>query len=204
MIRGIRFRTLFVLCAALAGWGCDESLPPREDPEVVLVPTMSLSGSVVTVNGGRVASGGNILLSIRNVYDDVLSEKALVRGSVVLFLKERPDSVRILTYGYNDLVTQGLLIGTTFTLPVQKTAEFVQPWDQRTSGGSLFWELGVRFNRRTTSKGEVYYESDPLHLVVEASMQIFERVQASRFARREFTITYELWNMSAPNLARTW
>jgi hypothetical protein len=202
-MRRTGIRIVLVICAALAGWACDESLPPHVDPEVVLVPTMSLSGPVVTVNGGRVASGGNILLSIRNVYNEVLSEEALVRGSVLLFLREYPDSGRVLEYGEADFVTQGLIVGKTLTLPVQKAAEFVQPWDHKTNGGSLFWELGVRFNRRTTGKGEVYYESDPVHLVVEASMQIFERVQGSRFTRREFTITYELWNMSLPSLART-
>lgn len=200
-MRGPLQTVAFLLCAAVAGISCDESLPPRVDPEVVLVPSMALSGDVVTVDRGSVAKGGTIVLSVRNVYDEVLSEKALIKGVVTLSLREFPDSGRTLLFGPTDLLTQGLVVGNTLTLRVQQVAELVQPWDHKTPGGTPFWALGLHFFQRTTDKGEIYFESQPVHLVVHASVQLFERVQAQKLEPREFTITYQLWRMSAPSAA---
>lgn len=191
----------FLLCAALAALSCDESLPVRADPEVVLVPGMRLSGDLVHVASGQVKWGGAVVLSMRNVHDEVLSEAELVRAHLSMFLREYPDSVGSVVYGPLDLLTPGMIVGNTFTLRVQEVAEFVRPWSHRTAAGTPFWELGMKFNRRVTDKGVTYYESDPVHLVVSATLQIFERVQAARLATSEFTIVYELWQMPSPVLA---
>lgn len=191
---------LFILCAALASLACEEVLPPRVDPDVVLVPDMALSGNVVHVERGEVKSGGTIAISMRNVYDEVLSEEALVRANLAVSLRESPDSIHLFTYGPTDLVTQGLIVGNTLTLRVQQVAQLVRPWDHRTAAGTPFWEFGIRFSERMTSKGVTYYESDSLHLVVSATLQLFKRVQAARLPTKEFTIVYQLWSMPPPPL----
>ncbi len=197
-MKTIGIRTVLLLCGALTLWSCDESLPPRVDPEVVLVPSMALSGNIIRVEEGTVTSGGNLVLSMRNVYDEVLSENSLLRANVILRLREYPDSVRTLVYGYSDLLTQGVLVGKTLTLAVQGTAEFVQPWDHRTPAGTAWWELGMHYHTLYTDKGERYYQSDSLHLIVNASLQIFERVQAAKLPPHEFVIIYQLWRMTPP------
>ncbi|HSQ75491.1 MAG TPA: hypothetical protein VLT13_08035, partial [Bacteroidota bacterium] len=107
----------------------------------------------------------------------------------------------LFTYGPTDLLTQGLVVGNTLTLGVQQVAHLVRPWDHRTAAGTPFWELGIRFNQRVTSKGVTYYESDSVHLVVSATLQLFKRVQAARVPTREYTILYQLWQMPSPYMA---
>jgi len=188
------------MVAALVSLSCDESLPPRVDPEVVLLPGIALSGEVVYVERAQVKRGGTIVLSMRNAYDEVLSEEALVRANLAMSLREYPDSICSLTYGPMDLSTQGMVVGNTLTLRVQEVAQLVRPCDHRTTAGTPFWELGIVFKERLTDKGVTYYESDSLHLVVSATLQLFKRVQAVRLPAKEFTVVYQLWSMPRPPL----
>jgi hypothetical protein len=163
---------------------------------------MQLSSNVVRVERDMVKSGGFVILSLRNVHDEVLSEEAFVRGYVTLSLREFSGTTHTLVYGQPDLITPGLIVGNTLTLPVQRTLEIMQPWDHRMVTDKAYWQFVLRWNRRTTDKGILYWESDSLHLVVKATLQIFKRVQAIRFPPREYAIVYQLWDMAEPALAK--
>lgn len=191
-------RWFLLACAAVVASGCDESLPPYTEPETVLIPSMAITGPTVVVRFDMAWTGGNIILGMKNVHDEVLSEKAAVTASVSMFLRENPSASRTLTYGYGDIVTPGVVVGNTLTLRVGQSIDIMQPWSHRTAAGVAFWMNGVNFNRRTDSKGAPYWESDSVHLVVNASLKVFDRVQAVRFPAREFTITYELWESTVP------
>jgi hypothetical protein len=177
---------------------CEESLPPHTDPQVVLIPSVTISGSLVRVEEGAVTSGGNIRLSIWNVYDDVLSDTATVRAYVTVTLQENPAYFRLLVLDERDVVNAGFVLGHTLTLEVHDTITVMQPWDHRSESSSPFWTAGMQFRRLVTDKGVVYYESPPVHLIVDANLQIFKRVPAVRLPRQVFTVVYQLWRMDQP------
>jgi hypothetical protein len=159
---------------------------------------MAITGPTVVVRFDEARTGGNILLGMKNVHDEVLSEKADVTATVSMHLRENPAASRTLTYRYGDIVTSGQIVGNTLTLRVGESLDLMQPWNHRTSTGTPFWMTGLNFNRRTDSKGAIYWESDSVHLVVNASLKVFERVQAVRLPAREYSITYELWESTVP------
>jgi len=191
-------RWFLIACVAAAASGCDESLPPHTDPEIVLIPSMAITGPTVVVRFNEAWTGGNIMLGMKNVHDEVLSEKADVTATVSMYLREYPAASRTLTYRYSDIVTPGLVVGNTLTLRVGQSLDIMQPWNHRTASGTAFWMNGIHFNQRTDSKGSPYWESDSVHLVVNASLKVFERVQQVKLPAREFTITYELWESNVP------
>lgn len=180
--------------------GCEESLPPREEPPDVLVPAEGLTGTLVIVDLNRVQSGGNVWLSMTNTHDEVLSEEAAVRAFVQVRLREYPDSARLLTYGFSDVTSGGLIVGSTLTLPVKQAIAVMQPWDHKTVAGTPFWQFGMPFRRLENHRGEIYYESDTLHLVVDANLQVFKRVPAVHLPRREYAIVYQLWRTTPPTM----
>ncbi len=177
---------------------CDEILPPRSDPETVLQMTIGISSEMIDIEEGIATRGGNIVLFARNIYDEVLSDEALIRAVATIRLGEFPDSSRTLVLGPADISPSRLLVGRTLTLPVNDTITLMQPWDQRTDGGKPFWELGLAFTRRVTDKGEVYYESDPVHLTVLVTLQLFKKVQMRRLPPAEHVVTYRLWRTPTP------
>ena len=191
-------RWFLIACAAVTASGCEESLPPHTEPETVLIPSMSITGPTVVVRFDQAWTGGNIMLGMKNVHDEVLSEKVDVTATVSMHLRENPAASRTLTYRYSDILTPGLVVGNTLTLRVGESLDLMQPWNHRTASGTPFWMNGINFNQRTDSKGAPYWESDSVHLVVNANLKVFERVQAVRLPAREFTITYELWESTVP------
>jgi hypothetical protein len=177
---------------------CEESLPPHTEPQVVLIPSVTISGPVVRVEEGVVTSGGNIRLSIWNVYDDVLSDTVNVKAYVTVTLQENPAYYRLLVVDERDIVNAGFVLGDILTLEVHDTITVMQPWDHRRDPASPFWTAGMQFKRLVTDKGAVYFESDPVHLIVDANLQIFKRVPAVRLPRQVFTVVYQLWRMDQP------
>lgn len=190
--------TILALVMATGLPACDEILPPRSDPDTVLQMTVGISGEIIDIEEGIATRGGNIVFSAKNIYDEVLSDEALIRAVATLRIREFPDSSRSLVLGSADISPSGLLVGKTLTLPVNDTIVLMQPWDQRTDRGTPFWELGLAFTRRVTDKGAVYYESDPSHLTVLVTLQLFKKVQMRRLPPAEFVVTYRLWKMPAP------
>lgn len=159
---------------------------------------VDISGAAIDVEHGTPRRGGNIVLAVQNVYDEVLSEEAQIRAVLILRLREFPDSSRTLVLDGSDITTPGFLTGRTLTLTLGDTMMLMRPWDHRTDGGKPFWELGVHFTQKLTDKGVPYFESDPVRLTVVASLQVFKKVQTRMLPPAEFTITYFLWNTLPP------
>lgn len=188
---------LIVGAVALSAAGCDESLPPREVPPQVLVPSVSYAGQTVRVEADAISSGGILRVEMKNIYDEVLSETAGVQAYVRLSLEEFPSWAHTLSLGADDIVTPGLLVGSILTVGVNQTVGLaVAPRHSTDSAG--FWHAGMAYHRLTTGKGEVYYRSDTVHLVIEGNLQIFKRVPAMQLPRRVYAVVYELWSMEPP------
>jgi len=198
--RGIVAQALSALAVALLWAGCEESLPPRVDPPEVLHPDVRMVGNTISLTGydnDTLFTGGNVRLSVTNVYDEVLSEDALIRATVTLYLKGYPDSVRTLRLGLDDLVSPPGFYGPVLTIGVHERVELLAVWDQRTDNGTPFWTF-PRYHEALDSKGRTYYQSDTIPMVVTTSMQVFERVQSLEIVRRELPVVYELYFLEPP------
>jgi len=187
---------LSIACAGLIVGlpACDESLPSRVDPEMVVSYSVTLSNSAVTVESGEVTGDGGLFsLKARNVYDEVLSDKARLIGVVTLRLKNQPDSTRTLFYTVEDLTMPAMMDGTTLTITVNQTLTLTHPWDHRTDHGSPIWE-SLTFKKGFTDKGRPFYRSDTAMMQIQGTLQLFEKVQAVRIPVREFPVVYTLFD----------
>jgi hypothetical protein len=190
---------LVILTAALlAGLpACDEALPPRVEPDKVIAYGLSLSSGSINVERGAVTSGGTFTLNATNVYDDVLSDRALLVGYLTVHLKESPDSLRNLVYTSSDMLIPSMLIGGVLTIDPNQTLSLTQPWDFLTDHGTQLWQP-LPFLRGVTDKGRVFYRSGPGTLQVSGSLQLYDRVQAVKIPLQEFPVVFTLWDTSPP------
>lgn len=115
--RGLASGFLFVL-ASLAG--CDESLPPREELKQYLEASVRSDTSIIDVNIGNVTidirNDINITGSVRNLTDEVLSDEADVRLTVVLSDPEDSKRTIVLKGAANNLTGQVQVRNKTLTL----------------------------------------------------------------------------------------
>jgi len=191
---------LLAAVLAMVCVGCEESLPPRIDPEEVLHPDVQIVGNTISLHGydhDTLFTGGNVRLFVTNVHDEVLSEEALIRATVTMHLKQKPDSVRTLELGRENLVLPAGFFGSVLTIGVQERVELLAVWDQRTDGGTPFWTFPL-YHEAYDSKGRVFYQSDTLYMSVTTSMQVFEKVQALEIIHRELPVVYELYDIPLP------
>lgn len=186
-------RGVLLALTGIAG-GCDESLPPRNDPEEFL--TVGFRSSVlVVVDATVVREGwGTVHIVVKNIHDEVLSEDALVRAQLTVRLADKPEVFRLLEFGPLDLLDRRILRGRTVTLGVDSVADLYKYWDHRETGGSPFWDHVV-LTRKLTDKGVPYYESDSVRCIAEGTVQLFENVQQRKVGPVIYPIVYQIWNM---------
>ncbi len=188
-----------LLLAALQG-GCDESLPPRSEPAEFLAAGLTVPTEPVIIRHGYPGipswgevhgSTGSVQVLATNIHDEVLQESALIRAQLKLTWTPDTSQQRLLTFGASDLNNWSMLRGHTLTIGVDSAATLVKNWDQRTDAGTPFWDL-VHISQRKTSKGVIYYESDPVALVAEGWIQVFENVQPRKIGPIRFALVYQL------------
>ncbi len=201
LVAGLLAPALPVVVLAVLWTGCEESLPPRVDPPEVLHPDVGMVGDIISLHGyggdDTLFTGGNVRLSMTNVHDEVLSEDALIRATVTLSLSVKPDSVRTLQLGRDDLVAPPGFFGPVLTLGVHEHVELMGVWDQRTDNGTPFWTFPT-YHEAFDSKGRTFFQSDTISMVVTTSMQVFERVQPLEIIKRELPVVYELYDLPLP------
>jgi hypothetical protein len=190
-----RFTLCIAIILALSNIACDESLPPRNNPDTVLVPSMTVTAGVVSIDLYGNTTGGNIALRAVNVYDEALSEKEKIRGIVALRLKGLTQTI---IYASSDLQTPRMLSGTTLTILPKETIVLLRPWDHITDNDTPFWSV-LTFTKKTTTNGQVYYESETAWVQVTATLQLFDRVPAMRVPPMVVPIVYRMENKPPDN-----
>lgn len=193
---------IHVLLAAAVGvgcCGCEESLPPREEPpEVVRVRLFAADTRLVVVDSMTVYMGGYIVrLALDNLYNDVLDAQALVRGNVRVWLRDHPDQGKNFVWDERDLLTPWVVHGATATLGIDSAAVLSTFWDFRTDAGEPFWNY-TRFSHLYTPGGRSYYLSDSVHFSAEGSMQLFRNVYSRQALPITFAVVFHIWRESAP------
>lgn len=185
------FRCFIGILAAgfgLSSFACDESLPPRNNPDVVLIPSMRITAGVVTVDILGNTNGGNVAIRAVNVYNEALSEKQNIRGIVALRLK---GLTQTMLYTSSDLQNTRVLSGNTLTILPKDSVVLLRLWDHITDMDVPFWSV-LSFTEKTTTNGRVYYESDTAWIQITATLQVFERVPAMQVPGMTIPIVYRM------------
>jgi hypothetical protein len=173
---------------------CDEALPPRDEPQQFLVTTaVVVDGSVSYRNGFLDGLGGTLLLSVRNAYSEVLEQKERLRGDVEIWMRDLPEKRASVHTDGRDLTDPSIMHNNLATLLPGMSAVMLRQWEHRVSGGPdsgrFFWEF-VDSTMKFTQNGEPYWESDTVHFLAEARIQVFENVQAVRVRQIAFGVVY--------------
>jgi hypothetical protein len=177
--------------------GCDESLPPRVDPLVVLVPSVRTNTVRVIFNSDTLVAGGELELDVRNIYNEVLSEKARIIADLTMRSPSDVDSSRSLTLTEDDIYKNKSLAFGILTVGVGDTVRLTRRWDHRFNGGAPLW-LHARFHEDMTMDGKLYYRSDTLQVTISGKVQLFDRVQAIPLDHLVTPLVYLLFDMPPP------
>jgi len=184
------FTTILAFGLTIGGFACDESVPPRNNPEAVLMPSMRVTAGVVTVDILGNTSGGNVVLRAVNLFNEALSEKQNIRGIVALRLM---GLTQTMVYTSGDLQNTRVLSGNTLTILPKDSVVLLRLWDHITDLDVPFWSV-LSFTEKTTTNGRVYYESDTAWIQITATLQLFERVPAMPVPAMTVPIVYRMDN----------
>jgi hypothetical protein len=195
-------RTLRALTAgllAVASLGCDESLPPRDDPtEIVRARLFAMDTRLVMLDSVTVTMGSLMVrIELENLYDDVLDGPAQVRGEVRVWLRDLPEKRRTFVWTRADLQTPGVVRGSTATLGVDSAAMLSAFWDHRTDEGEPFWKFST-FRHLFTPGGQSYYLSDSVYFQAEGKMQLFRDVPLLQAPPINFAVVYQIRRVTPP------
>jgi hypothetical protein len=179
--------------------GCDESLPPRIEPAVVLVPSISVLRpvSIAIRDSMPVGTAGAFEARVLNVYDDVLQDTARIRLNLELWLANQPEHRATITATEEDLVNYRILQGKVLTLGIDTAAIIRKQWNHRTSEGVFFWEI-VPLYTSATPGGDPFCESDTVRFRVKGTVQVFNIVQPQILPEWEFRIVYRVFGINCP------
>jgi len=189
-----RIQALILTTWTLGILGCEESLPPREEPSRFLEADLNaFSGVVVFRDSIPVTNAGSFFLTLKNIYDDVLQEEAFVQATINVALMDEPDQRAVVRADQNNLLNYWILRFNMVTLEPGTEAQFLKQWNHRTVDGIPFWEY-VRLTQKFTDRGEPYLESEPMNFVAQGKVQIFKNVPPEPTRQIEFTLTYHIFD----------
>jgi len=175
--------------------GCEESLPPRIQPEQFLAATLGVRDTVVTIDGGVATSGsGAFFLGLTNLYEDVLDGPARVVGRVEVWFRDNPSQRTTVVAGVLDVLNSGIIVGNTATLRVDSTMRMFKQWSHKTDSNIPFWEF-VRMSPMVTPGGVPYCQSEPVHMVARASIQLFEHTAPELTGEIHFVLVYKVFGI---------
>ncbi|HUI64608.1 MAG TPA: hypothetical protein VL126_07195 [Bacteroidota bacterium] len=182
--------TLFVVWMS----GCQESLPPRVEPQGVLLADVSLLTTTIqfrSTDSSVFGTSGELLMQVENVYSDVLQDTALLQATVNMYLEDQPEAISTVIASYADVMNAfQVLQGQILTLGVDTSAVFVKTSQYRTAAGVPLWN-GLPFTHHVLGKAE-WLEAPPKTLVVDAFLQAYQRLPAIH-VRKEFTVIFQIW-----------
>jgi hypothetical protein len=170
----------FLALASLAG--CDESLPPRDEPRQFIEASVRSDTSYIDVAIGNVSvdirNDINISGAVRNLTDEVLSDDADVRLTVVL--TEREDAKRTITLSGGPTNLTGIVQvrNGILTLEPRYAADYTIVWRKQrwTDGEDVFHDWRTRvipvFDERHLHL--LYFLMPPILLDVKVTAQVFK------------------------------
>ena len=185
---------LVLLCAV--SLTCDESLPPRGDPQSILQASLSVVEGVVMVQpDGNPSNAGVFTLTVRNMYNEVLQADALLEGQIEVWLKDDPARRTVVQLNRSDLANSQIASLNVTTLRPDSPAVFVKQWSHMTMDGRPMW-AGARLHPRVTNHGVKYCESEPVSFVAGGTMRLFKNVAGVKTDQIRFALIYQIFGIN--------
>ncbi len=186
-----RILSLMILCGAFLA--CEESLPSRDEPESYLSATLDTQqGFAVIQNGTPVGFGGAFLMTVRNQYDDVLSDSGSINGTLHVRMMSRPELSGTVHVSAANLLNSDIYRRGILTLGVDTAAILLTQWSHRTDAGVPFWSY-VNLTPGVTPGGVPYLESDTVRYVIDGQVQIFRYREALVYSGATAKVVYRVF-----------
>jgi len=202
---GVRSLARAVAAAAaviLAGSvGCDETLPPRIAPPVVLQDSMFMTGLtpwnrlLVVRDSIPLGSTGAFDVEVKNIYDEVLSDSARIRVKLEIWLVEYPETRGTFTADEWDLKNFQILRRGHVTLGIDSSMIVVKKWNHRTDDGIPFWDV-IPSYPGVSLDGQSFCQSDTVTLAVRGTVQTFEKVQPLPIEEQHIPVVYRVFGVT--------
>jgi hypothetical protein len=183
--------------AMVFGLSCDEALPPRDRPPVVLAGEVNIVNAakpIVIRDGVPMGTLGAIEIRVTNIYDDVLQDSSILEGRVEIWMKARPEVRAEILLTESDLVTYRLMNGKILTIGVDTTLVMLRQWTHRSVEGIPIWEY-VDLDPGMTPGGMPYCISDPITFVIRCSLRVFKSYGQIQIDDKEVQLTYEVFSI---------
>jgi hypothetical protein len=173
--------------------GCDESLPPRNDPLAVLAAGLEANSGIVEIRDSLPTGlEGTFRGSLQNNFVEVLQDSQRVRMVLDVTVKGHPEIHALIVAERYYAEEPQFLSGDILTIPPGGVLHILPPWSHRTDAGIWFWAFGP-MDSGVTSKGEPFLQSGPITLVAAGTVQGFRRVGAMRVGPIEATVRYRVF-----------
>ena len=128
-------------------------------------------------------------MDVTNIYDEVLQDTALIRGTVEIWM--RTDTTKHATVTFDERALQSItsLFRGVLTIRANEKIFFAHQWSQRTDEGVYFWRY-VPISLKYDSQGNPYFLSDTLYMAARASIQVFKKVQPIKLPEQRYSMFY--------------
>lgn len=204
------FGLLFFSVCSLS---CDETLPPREEPKKFLKASLNAKPLIVRMDvdsSGQLPYGvppypervsgtnGSLELSLVSYYNEVLQDEVQIRGTIDVWLAERPDVRTTVTITEADVDYPVFDPDGLLTLVPGDSVHSARQWSHIASNGRAFYRYGPLRLSFDPATRRGYYESAPVRLNASGTFQVFKNVQAEKTEVFEFELVYRLYVIWPP------
>ena len=197
MSRGTSRRLLFSFFIFIIPFtGCDETLPPRDDPQNFLeVSFDAIDGTVVLDHGVTLLSSdpGGFFVSVKNLHDEVLQAEEEISIDIDFWIVENPGTGGT-THGDRARLQDQTMIqyGNLLTIEPESSATFFMQWDH---AGLKLWEYSTLTLKIQPGNPLDFYwfESGPLTLSAEGTARLFKNIASLELQQDLFVIDYTIF-----------
>lgn len=198
MHTGMNRRDILLLSVGLALLGgCDEVLPPRDALLLTLRGDFVMANTAVVVHGGE-TTGGDLMSSVVNAYDDVLEDTGFIQVDYTVIMEQMPESTATLRATRGDVLSVSAMSGQLVILRPGEPFRVLKVWNHATKNGTPFWLL-TSLHKHTIDDGKVYYDSDPVPFVVTCSIRTFKRLPPILLGPARIVVSYRVFDYSPPS-----
>ena len=179
------------LAAALTG--CEETLPPlpvEQTMQEASVAFITAEHGLVYLSpvGIPLGSGGTLVVSVRNLYNDVLSDVEDIQVEATVVPEGHPEATVVLTAGSAEVPDVSMFVGPLVATPPRQTLRIEKWWPHSTANGK---PLGAQFGTPVTVVRDNGRPIGAMQvtLAVDVRVRVF-KTRASMQCKREFVLNY--------------
>ncbi len=204
---------------ALLALRCEETRPPRQQPENVLVGSSDLVGGTlgstfnVTYSWVKVSpyryslvptsvDPALVVAHLTNNYDEVLQDSAYVVGTLSIWDRDNPTYKRTIDLSRASISPSPTMPGHLLTVLPGASVALTASWDHKTdtliagAAPKWFWEgapvASVTIERDRRGFYRYVKTTEPIRLAMQSTVQVFARAGRVTSPVDTFAVTYKL------------